>query len=191
MFLPFRHGSATFSPCEGWEFLPKRGSAVQQPFRPPLRTPCTAVGDIYPEAVQLKKGEYTIRAVLRHDDAGLLEKLKARTVMRGLNSSPPLVCLATCPRQQRRRHCLLLLRCETQLGPQRVVCVTFALQAMPMVVERKLDQAIQAGPASARCAGGGNISSSRLRAHVHLHCFCPLRWPVMPKLAAAGCHRLD
>ncbi|PRW39066.1 Tripeptidyl-peptidase 2 isoform A [Chlorella sorokiniana] len=50
-----------------------------------------AVGDIYPEPVQLKKGEYTIRVVLRHDDAGLLDKLKA----------------------------------------------------MPMVVERKLDQAIQ------------------------------------------------
>lgn len=35
-----------------------------------------AVGDIYPEAVQLKKGEHVIRAVLRHDDAALLEKLK-------------------------------------------------------------------------------------------------------------------
>ena len=35
------------------------------------------VGDIYPEAVQLKKGEYTIRAVLRHDDAALLDRLKA------------------------------------------------------------------------------------------------------------------
>lgn len=72
-----------------------------------------------------------------------------------------------------------------------MLCVSPSLlQAMSMVVERKLDQAIQAGPASARCAGG-NISLSRLRAHVHLHCFCPLRWPVMPKLAAAGCHRLD
>jgi len=36
------------------------------------------VGDIYPEPVQLRKGEYTIRAVLRHDDAALLEKLKVQ-----------------------------------------------------------------------------------------------------------------
>lgn len=28
------------------------------------------VSDIYPEEVQLSKGEYTIRAQLRHDDAG-------------------------------------------------------------------------------------------------------------------------
>jgi hypothetical protein len=34
------------------------------------------VGDIYPEGVQLKKGDYVIRAILRHDDAGLLDKLK-------------------------------------------------------------------------------------------------------------------
>ena len=37
-----------------------------------------AVGDIYPEGVQLKKGDYVIRAILRHDDAGLLDKLKVR-----------------------------------------------------------------------------------------------------------------
>lgn len=36
-----------------------------------------AVGDIYPEAVQLKKGDYVIRACLRHDDAALLDKMKA------------------------------------------------------------------------------------------------------------------
>ena len=36
------------------------------------------MGDIYPEAVQLKKGEYVVRVALRHDDAGLLEKLKVR-----------------------------------------------------------------------------------------------------------------
>lgn len=35
-----------------------------------------ATCDIYPEAVQLRKGEWTIRASLRHDDAGLLDKLK-------------------------------------------------------------------------------------------------------------------
>ena len=34
------------------------------------------MGDIYPEAVQLKKGDYTIRVILRHDDAALLERLK-------------------------------------------------------------------------------------------------------------------
>ncbi|KAK9809052.1 hypothetical protein WJX72_008467 [[Myrmecia] bisecta] len=35
-----------------------------------------AVGDIYPEPVQLKKGDYTIRVHLRHDDVALLEKLR-------------------------------------------------------------------------------------------------------------------
>ena len=40
------------------------------------RLGCCAVGDIYPEGVQLKKGDYVIRAILRHDDAGLLDKLK-------------------------------------------------------------------------------------------------------------------
>jgi hypothetical protein len=34
------------------------------------------VVDIYPEAVELKKGDYEIRALLRHDDAVLLEKMK-------------------------------------------------------------------------------------------------------------------
>lgn len=34
------------------------------------------MGDIYPEAVQLKKGDYVIRLWLRTDDAALLEKLK-------------------------------------------------------------------------------------------------------------------
>lgn len=34
------------------------------------------MGDIYPEGVQLKKGDYTLRVLLRHDDAQLLEKLK-------------------------------------------------------------------------------------------------------------------
>ena len=35
-----------------------------------------AVNDIYPDAKQLGKGEYVIRACLRHDDAALLDKLK-------------------------------------------------------------------------------------------------------------------
>lgn len=51
-----------------------------------------AVGDIYPEPVQLKKGEYTIRAVLRHDDAALLEKLKV-----GCKSWTNLSCAAAGP----------------------------------------------------------------------------------------------
>lgn len=34
--------------------------------------------DIYPDGVQLKKGDYTLRALLRHDDAALLQKLKVR-----------------------------------------------------------------------------------------------------------------
>ena len=34
------------------------------------------VSDIYPEFADLKKGEYTIRLQLRHDDAALLDKMK-------------------------------------------------------------------------------------------------------------------
>ena len=34
------------------------------------------VSDIYPEFSDLKKGEYTIRLQLRHDDAVLLDKMK-------------------------------------------------------------------------------------------------------------------
>ena len=32
------------------------------------------VGDIYPEEVELKKGDYKIRLMLRHDDVSILEK---------------------------------------------------------------------------------------------------------------------
>lgn len=161
---------------------------MHSPSNPVVPHPPLAVGDIYPEAVQLKKGEYTVRAVLRHDDAGLLEKLKARIYMNARAQFFATIRWSRhLPPRATAQHCVLLLRCETQSGPQRVVCVALALQAMPMVVERKLDQAIQAGPASARCVGGGNITASRLCAHVHLHRFCLLRWAVMPKLAAAGC----
>ncbi|CAL8469996.1 g9538 [Coccomyxa elongata] len=47
------------------------------------------VSDIYPEDVQLGKGEYIIRAQLRHDDTGLLEKLRglAAVVERKLGDS--------------------------------------------------------------------------------------------------------
>lgn len=50
----------------------------------PLRP--RAVGDIYPEAVQLKKGDHVIRVLLRHDDAGLLEKMKVRVGGRQFNT---------------------------------------------------------------------------------------------------------
>jgi len=36
-----------------------------------------ATGDIYPAAVQLPKGEYTLRLLLRHDSAPLLDKFRA------------------------------------------------------------------------------------------------------------------
>lgn len=63
-----------------------------------------AVGDIYPEAVQLKKGECVIRVMLRHDDAALLEKLKVCPPSRwpsafpcfSLLSSAVLLQLCTC-----------------------------------------------------------------------------------------------
>lgn len=58
---------------------------------PPALLPPCAVGDIYPEGVQLKKGDYVIRAILRHDDAGLLEKLKV-----GAPSHTPLCCRSEC-----------------------------------------------------------------------------------------------
>eukprot|EP00887_Chlorella_sp_A99_P002396 scaffold10.g2396.t1 len=34
------------------------------------------VGDVYPEAVQLAKGEYSLRVMLRHEDAALLDRLR-------------------------------------------------------------------------------------------------------------------
>lgn len=39
------------------------------------------VSDIYPEFADLKKGDYTIRLQLRHDDAALLDKMKDLPVM--------------------------------------------------------------------------------------------------------------
>lgn len=39
------------------------------------------VSDIYPEFADLKKGEYTIRLQLRHDDAALLDKMKDAPVV--------------------------------------------------------------------------------------------------------------
>lgn len=52
-----------------------RGCLAPPPL--PLLFGHAAVSDIYPEGVQLKKGEYVLRAMLRHDDAALLGKLKA------------------------------------------------------------------------------------------------------------------
>lgn len=40
-----------------------------------------AIGDIYPDAVELKKGTYTIRISLRHDDASLLDKMKNMSLL--------------------------------------------------------------------------------------------------------------
>ena len=39
------------------------------------------VSDIYPEYADLKKGDYIIRLQLRHDDAGLLDKMKETPVI--------------------------------------------------------------------------------------------------------------
>lgn len=36
-----------------------------------------STGDIYPEEVKLKKGDYTLRLLLRHDDAATLDALRA------------------------------------------------------------------------------------------------------------------
>ncbi len=41
-----------------------------------------ATGDIYPAAVQLAKGEYTLRLLLRHDSAPLLDKFRALPLVR-------------------------------------------------------------------------------------------------------------
>lgn len=65
--------AGTARPC-----FPSAGSPPAA-LAPPLLLPRhAAVSDIYPEAVQLRKGEYVLRVVLRHDDAALLNKLKAR-----------------------------------------------------------------------------------------------------------------
>ena len=39
-------------------------------------------GDIYPAAVQLSKGEYTLRLMLRHDSPQLLDKFRALPMVR-------------------------------------------------------------------------------------------------------------
>ena len=41
------------------------------------------VSDIYPEDVQLGKGDYFIRAQLRHDDTGALARSHARQSLHG------------------------------------------------------------------------------------------------------------
>ena len=46
-----------------------------------LRTP--QVGDIYPEHVQLKKGEYTVKLMLRHDSQDVLDKMTGLPLVRG------------------------------------------------------------------------------------------------------------
>jgi tripeptidyl-peptidase-2 len=48
------------------------------------------VGDIYPEAVDLRKGDYIIRLVLRHDDAALLSTLRALPLVLERKLDPPI-----------------------------------------------------------------------------------------------------
>ena len=55
-----------------------------------------ATGDIYPAAVQLAKGEYTLRLLLRHDSAPLLDKFRALPLV----SMNTFMSSGTC-RQQR------------------------------------------------------------------------------------------
>ena len=100
------------------------------------------MGDIYPGGVQLGKGECTIRLHLRHDDAGLLEKLKARGGVwvwgcggaRGHTRAraSTLDCLPR-PRPPATRA----------VAHPALAHPTPPPQALPMVVERKLDGAIQ------------------------------------------------
>ena len=40
------------------------------------------VSDVYPKAVKLAKGAHVLRARLRHDDAALLERMKALPLVR-------------------------------------------------------------------------------------------------------------
>jgi tripeptidyl-peptidase-2 len=40
-----------------------------------------ALGDIYPAAVKLPKGKYTVRVLLRHDRGDLLAKFKATALL--------------------------------------------------------------------------------------------------------------
>lgn len=56
-----------------------------------------AVGDIYPETTTLKKGDYTIRVHLRHEDPTLLDKLKALPLVvdRALDSAVSVPVYAT------------------------------------------------------------------------------------------------
>ena len=54
----------------------------------PLDPPPLQVGDVYPEYTQLKKGEYTVRLMLRHDSQELLEKLSGLTLVRAKGCVP-------------------------------------------------------------------------------------------------------
>ena len=56
----------------------------------PLDPPPLQVGDVYPEFTQLKKGEYTVRLMLRHDSQELLEKLSGLTLVRATQGCVPL-----------------------------------------------------------------------------------------------------
>ena len=54
-----------------------------------------ATGDIYPSATQLTKGEYTVRLLLRHDSAALLDKFRALPLVR-IRSLASTACLTLC-----------------------------------------------------------------------------------------------
>ena len=50
-----------------------------------------AQGNVYPKAVQLSKGEYSVRLLLRHDNAAHLEKLTKTALLmdRALDDKVP------------------------------------------------------------------------------------------------------
>ena len=67
------------------------GSQVLSPLPPPphlshtcpaLLSPFAQVGDIYPEHTQLKKGEFTVKLMLRHDSQEVLDKLTGLPLVR-------------------------------------------------------------------------------------------------------------
>ena len=103
------------------------------------------MGDIYPDGVQLKKGDYTIRLLLRHDSAPLLEQLKVRSPATALLGCAHCGCVA-----RAALYCVSPQRIQLALPPPHVdatptlpPCALLAAQALPMVVERKLETAVQ------------------------------------------------
>lgn len=52
---------------------------------------CLAVNDIYPSSVNLKKGDYTIRLMIRHEDPILLERFTSLSIILDKKLEAPLV----------------------------------------------------------------------------------------------------